>query len=1119
MQTQQKEALKKELIQNHGMESGLLLYSKYVDLFEFSYYNECAVELIAQDISALEKISSDDFQQLHFYDDSTDRESAQHLRIYKWGTIIPLSMMLPILADFGFHVWTDRNYRISVEGKVIWISDYVVSYPKSTYSSENIEILFRDALMAICKKQFVSDPLNELLMTIKASWRELTILRAYNKYLLQTNFHFSEPYISKVLVRHPSISEKLILYFYALHDPSEQKKSSPKTEQIESLILEELSAVTSLDDDVIIRQLLAVCKATLRTNYFQKTAEGLPHPYLSLKFQSSAIPNLPLPLPLYEIFIYSPRFEGIHLRFDKVSRGGIRWSDRPEDFRREVFGLVKAQKVKNAIIVPSGAKGGFVLKALLPTASREEMLKEGLECYKLYIRALLGLTDNIKDGLIVHPESVVCHDEEDPYLVVAADKGTATFSDIANSISQEFGYWLGDAFASGGKTGYDHKKIGITARGAWESVKRHFCELGINLDETPVTMVGVGDMSGDVFGNGLIYSKNLKLIAAFDHRHIFLDPDPIPETSYQERLRLFEQAHTTWEDYSPLLISPGGGVYKRSAKSIPLSPQIKKVLDIQEDSLVPNELIRAILKSPVDLLWNGGIGTYVKASTEINADAGDKTNDNTRVNGNELRCKVVGEGGNLGFTQRGRIEYSLNKGLMNTDFIDNSAGVDCSDHEVNLKILLNKEVDKGHLSVEKRDELLKEVTDEVAALVLKENFQQAWILGYSNYYSAQNTFVYKNYIDELERLKLFNRKVEFLPDEKTFLERAVSGIGLTRPELAVLLAYTKIYIKSALLKSTVLEDPYFAEIITKAFPEAINARYAAGEQEHSLAREIKATQLSNRLVNDMGILFVYYLEVERGASVADILRAYMVVSAIFDAHEMQRQIEALDKKLPLSMLYELLYYVRHLVNISSRWFLLENRLKGDLTQIIEKYAPKVKQLRTLTMKIMTGLTQQSLHQLKNEFSEVGLPEDLAIDISFFRVAYTTLNIIEGAAAHQFDLSRFAKMYFAVGEHFNLVWFRDRLAEKVQEVSWESLTKLCLRDELDYLQKTLTIKLMEEGNSNTPVEEVIETWKIKHARNLACWDNLFKVLHESQTIDNSMYFVTLRKLTEAVKEHI
>lgn len=1116
--TGRKESIRKALAKLYGSPEGERILADYETAFEPSYYEECDPDRIAEDIESIEKLSRDNFLELRFYESRRDNETRKHLRLYRRDKFVPLSVMLPILGNFGFQVWTDRTYHVVGRQGTVWIGDFVISYMHSEGKSfDNEGPLFCEALKAIGKELFVSDPLNELILTIGVPWREISVLRGYIKYLLQTNFHFSESYIEKTLVRHPSIARKLIDFFLLRHDPSKQSSSPEEAAKIENALSEELLEVKSLDDDTIVRQLLALLKATLRTNFFQKTSNGEPHSFISFKLRSGEIPRLPLPHPLYEIYIYSPRFEGIHLRSEKVARGGLRWSDRPEDFRREVLGLVKAQKVKNAIIVPSGAKGGFVLKMLPEESSREETFKEGVTCYKQFIAALLGITDNIKDDRIVRPENVVCYDDEDPYLVVAADKGTATFSDIANGISQEFGFWMDDAFASGGKTGYDHKKMGITARGAWESVKRHFFEIGIDFEKDLITVIGIGDMSGDVFGNGLIYSNRLKLVAAFDHRHIFLDPTPDPELSYRERKRLFELPSSSWEDYSKELISPGGGVYKRTAKSIPISEQMKTVLDIKEDALVPNDLIRAILKAPVDLFWNGGIGTYVKAASESHADAGDKANDSTRVNGNELRCKTVGEGGNLGFTQRGRIEYTLNNGIMNTDFIDNSAGVDCSDHEVNLKILLNKEVSEGNLTLEERDTLLREVEEEVAALVLRDNFRQAWMLGYLNRYSLQNMSVYISYIAELEKLKILNSKVEFLPDEKTMLERAAGGTGLTRPELAVLLAYTKINLKSELLKSDVLEDPYFQDIVTEAFPERVNVRYKDRERHHSLVREIKATQLSNRLIDDMGVLFIYCLQIERGATVPDIVRAYFAASAIFDAHEMQRRIEGLDNKIPLSMQYELLYFVRHLVNISARRFLLENRLQGGLNEVIELYAPRVKELRDLTMAIMTGMTQTSLDTLKARFAEAGLPESMATDIGFFRVAYATLNIIEGSLADNLDLSKTAKMYFAVGKHFNLVWFRDKLAEKVQEVSWESLTKLCLRDELDYLQKALTTTLLKECGEIEDAEEAILAWKSKHASRLTSWENMFKVLHESQKTDNSMFFVALRKLGEAINE--
>ncbi|HSW70818.1 MAG TPA: NAD-glutamate dehydrogenase domain-containing protein, partial [Gammaproteobacteria bacterium] len=965
-----KDELGQKLNQQYGDKKGALLYKKYHTAFNNLYCEQYTVLQALQDLSYLEKISADNFIELDFYLSSEKQESALHLRIYKWNNFIPLSDLLPILNDFDFRVFREITHLIQIDQDRVWISDFVISHSRGTeLQFEKITPLFRDALVEICLGHFESDGFNKLILGANLSWREISIIRAYAKYLKQLDFRFSQLYIEQTAAKHASLMQDLIQLFYLWHDPKQKRDSKNQAAVVEKTILQALEQVTSLDEDVIIRRFLALFKATLRTNYFQKTASGQAKDYLSFKFLSEAIPELPLPKPLFEIFIYSPRFEGIHLRSAKVARGGLRWSDRREDYRTEVLGLMKAQRVKNAIIVPSGAKGGFVLKALPASASRELVQQEVVACYKLFISGLLDITDNIKEGKPLRPKEVVCLDEPDPYLVVAADKGTATFSDIANSLAKDYDFWLGDAFASGGATGYDHKKMGITARGAWESVKRHFRKLDINIETTVATVVGIGDMSGDVFGNGLIYSRRLKLIAAFDHRHIFLDPHPDPELSYQERLRLFSLPGSSWEDYNSRLLSLGGGVYKRSLKSISLSAEVKKVLAIQEDSLRPNELVRAILQAPVDLLWNGGIGTYVKSSMESNADVGDKTNDGNRVNGNELRCKVVGEGGNLGFTQRGRVEYALNHGLINTDFIDNSAGVDCSDHEVNLKILLNQEMAKGKLDEKKRNALLAELTAEVADLVLRDNYEQAWALDFLIQYSTRDTTLYQNYIKELEETGFLNRQVEFLPDDKIFTERRTAGIGLTTPELAVLLSYTKIYIKNEILKSTLPEEPFFAEIREEAFPPSINKRYHQESRDHILHREIVATQLSSRLVNEMGMVFVYRLQTETGMTVADVVRAHAVASAIFESQKLRQLIEALDFKIPVSSQYELLHHIRHLINISARWFLHEDRLKGDMNQLIEHYQSRIKKLKNLMLKLMTGLTKTFLANLIEQFSQ------------------------------------------------------------------------------------------------------------------------------------------------------
>lgn len=1113
-----RESLNKKLVSAFGEKKGGALYKKYGGSFDAIYSEECSVDRAFSDIHYLEKISAESFLELDFYLVPGPKENTLHLRLFKQDPFIPLADILPILNDLDFRAFRDRSYRVVVEKQVIWINDFVVSYARSsTFDFEKTRHLFRDAFIAICEGRFESDGFNKLILGASLSWREITILRAYAKYLKQAGFRFSQTYIEQALANHPVFARSLIELFYLRHRPEQKASNKSQAALLEEKIRKDLEQVTSLDEDRVIRHLLSLIKATLRTNFFQMDEKGLPKSYLSFKFLSSAIPELPLPVPLFEIFVYSLRFEGIHLRSSKVARGGIRWSDRREDFRTEVLGLMKAQWVKNAIIVPSGAKGGFVLKALPATPSREVVQKEVVTCYKLFIGGLLDLTDNLRNGKPVPPSSVICYDEPDPYLVVAADKGTATFSDTANALSKEYHFWLGDAFASGGSAGYDHKKMGITARGAWESVKRHFRKLDLDLEKSFPTLVGIGDMSGDVFGNGLIYSNRLRLLAAFDHRHIFLDPNPDPQVSYQERLRLFSLSGSSWEDYNPRLISRGGGVFKRSAKSIALTAEVKKVLAIQEDTLMPNDLVRAILKAPVDLLWNGGIGTYVKASTESHADVGDKTNDGNRINGNELRCKVVGEGGNLGFTQRGRIEYALTGGLINTDFIDNSAGVDCSDHEVNLKILLDKEVAKGRLKEKKRNDLLTQVTAEVGALVLQDNYAQAWALSFLTQFSYGDTGLYQAYMKELELSGFLKRSVEFLPDDKTIADRRSNGLGLTAPELAVLLSYTKIHIKNEILKSDLPEDPYLAEIMNTAFPATINKLYPKAGQEHRLRREIIATQLSSRLVDEMGAVFVYRLQSESGISVADVVRAHVVASHVFGSRELRQVIDSLGFRLPLVTQYKLQHHIRHLINISSRWFLRENRLQGKIPDIITHYQTGVKKLEKLVLDLMTGFTKTFLNDLLEQFNKAGLPPQIAMQIAACRVSYISLNIIEVATKNHFDLEKAAKTYFAVGERFNLVWFRDHIANDVREGAWNALARLTLRDELDFLQKALTVKTIQGSKKETDIQKQLTFWNDCNAQAMSRWEKMLSSVRESPSIEYSMFFVVLRGLGGILSE--
>lgn len=1107
------EDLQIQLIKQYTQQKGEALYQKYAHAFSTSYRENCSIQSALTDITHMELLSEKKPLSIKLYEVKKAGESSLHLKLYQLGSPIPLSDVLPMLENMDLRTYNEQPYAMTFpKEKSICISDFRVSYVKNTpIQLEKVKDIFAETFIKTRNGVCENDGFNKLVLGAYLSWREITVLRAYTKYLLQTTFRFSQAYIEKTLAQYSDIARDLIALFKTKFNP-EHKLSLKKVADSENKIIQSLDNVTSLDEDRILRSLWNLIHATIRTNYFQKTDSDDFKDYLSFKVESKKIPELPLPIPLYEIFVYSTRFEGIHLRSSKVARGGIRWSDRREDFRTEILGLMKAQKVKNAVIVPSGAKGGFVLKALPLGATREVIQKEVVECYQFFIRGLLDLTDNLKNNKAVHPEQVVCYDDDDTYLVVAADKGTATFSDIANNLSKEYDFWLGDAFASGGSTGYDHKKMGITARGAWESIKRHFLELNINFEESIFTVVGIGDMSGDVFGNGMLYSPNIKLVAAFDHRHIFIDPDPDPKKSFDERSRLFNLPNSSWADYNSKLISKGGGVYPRTMKSISLSPEAKAILDTDNDSLPPNELIRVLLKAPVVLLFNGGIGTYVKASTESHADVGDKTNEFCRVNGKELRCQMVGEGGNLGFTQLGRVEYALQNGLIFTDFIDNSGGVDCSDHEVNIKILLNKEVKKGKLTENKRNQLLVSMTKDVAFLVLQDNYYQALAMSFSADHSIKLSGLYQIYLRDLEAAGIVSRAIEFMPDEKKLIERKAAEIGLTRPELAVLFAYTKIHIKHEILKSDLTEEDYMKHTLTHAFPTVLTKSYYSMMLEHPLRREIIATQLSNQVVNEMGITFVYRLQTETGSTVSEIIRAYIVATHIFGTLDLQNLINSLNFKISINMQYELFHHVRTFVNLATRWFLRKNRLKGDLAKIISYYSERVTSLVDIVPQLMTGVTKTYLESLVEHFEQAGISRDVANQIAIMRAIYTSLNIIEVSTQNRFELVTTAKIYFHTGTRFNLVWFRDQIASDSREGHWNTLARLALRDELDVLQKTLTIAVMQSNKKEIDPEKAIQLWISKNSRAIERWDKILNMLHTSTNIDYSMFFIALRELS-------
>lgn len=1112
-----------ELVERYGEERGNALALKYADAFSAGYREQFEPRSAVFDIQHMEELSDKSPLVMNMYQPFDEQPGVIRFKLYHCEHGIPLSDVLPMLENLGLRVLGERPYRLKFkDGTQIWINDFGMVHAKGgALEVAQVKEIFENAFAKIWYGDAENDGFNQLVLGANLNWRQVAVIRAYAKYLKQIGFTFSQSYIEETLARYAHIAKYLIELFELRYEPQDIPNRARLIKRYELILERECDNVDNLDQDRILRRFIEVIQATLRTNYYQNDKAGQPKTYFSFKLNPHAISEMPLPRPMFEIFVYSPRFEGVHLRGARVARGGLRWSDRREDFRTEVLGLIKAQQVKNAVIVPAGAKGGFVPKQLPKHGNREAIMAEVMSCYRTFISGLLDITDNLNNERIIYPANVYRYDEEpDPYLVVAADKGTATFSDIANGIAKEYGFWLGDAFASGGSAGYDHKKMGITARGAWESVKRHFRGLGINTQTIDFTVVGIGDMSGDVFGNGMLLSEHIKLVAAFNHQHIFLDPNPDSKRSFEERKRLFNLPRSTWDDYDKSLISNGGGVFSRAEKSIKLSSEVKKLLDIKKDSMAPNELIRAILQAPVDLLWNGGIGTYVKASHESHTDVGDRANDAVRINGEELNCRVVGEGGNLGFTQLGRIEYGLKGGLIYTDFIDNSAGVDCSDHEVNIKILLNRVVANGDLTEKQRNQLLAEMTDEVAQLVLLDNYRQtqAIELEYSQAYANVNLHV--RYIEELER-KGLNRTLEFLPDKKTLMERKAVGKGLTRSEIAILLAYTKNNLKQEILNSDVPEEADFTSVLESEFPQPLRERYGKLIQQHSLRREIIATLLISNLVNKMGVTFVARLHDETGAPISAIVRAYTIAKKSLNLQPVWEAVEALDGKVLAEIQLDMMLRIARVVRHATRWFLRNRRTRLDITATCQQFAPHVAKLVKHALELHSAEDVQYFNASVQHYAEQGVPEDLAWQVAKMDSLYSALEIIEGASSYNYDLLEVAKTYHDLGSYLDLTWFRSQIINYPADTYWDTLAREALRDDLDIQQSHLAIGLLhlpepaaiageeEEGKQLTRYD----VWANKHNILIARWKSVLADLRGQENVDYVMFFVAIRELLD------
>ncbi|MGI9433365.1 MAG: NAD-glutamate dehydrogenase, partial [Geminicoccaceae bacterium] len=1050
-----------------------------------------------------------------------DEDGLLRLKISRAGAGIPLSDVLPVLENMGLRVIDEQPYEITTaDGGIFWLHDFGMRpIDAIDVKLEEIRPDFQETFERVWRGDIESDGFNQLVLHAGLTCRQIIVLRAYCKYLLQIDIPFSQTYMEQTLAHNPELTRLLAELFDVRFEPGSNERRDARMADLEAKIREGLEAVANLDEDRILRRYMRLILATLRTNHYQPASDGQGFkPYLSLKIDPAAVPEMPLPRPAFEIFVYSPRVEGVHLRGGKVARGGIRWSDRREDFRTEVLGLMKAQMVKNGVIVPVGAKGGFVVKRPPKGGDRAALQAEVVACYQTLMSGMLDVTDNrVADG-ITSPPAVVRYDDDDPYLVVAADKGTATFSDIANEISVAYQHWLGDAFASGGSAGYDHKKMGITAKGAWESVKRHFIELGKDCQAEPFTAVGIGDMSGDVFGNGMLLSPQTRLIAAFDHRHIFIDPEPDVEISYGERERLFSLSRSSWDDYDRAKISGGGNIFPRTLKSITLTPEMKRVLDIDADTLAPHDLIKAIILAPVELFWNGGIGTYVKSSTERHADAFDRANDPVRVNGNELRCKIVGEGGNLGLTQRGRIEFAQRGGRINSDFIDNSAGVDCSDHEGNIKILLGAVVDAGDMTEKQRDELLARMTDEVSELVLRNNILQVQAISHAESDPSEWLDSQAAFMRRLETTGRLNRELELLPDEETLMERRQAGLGLYRPEISVILAYAKMALYDELLASDLPDDPYLSQDLIKYFPRPLRKTYEPQIGTHRLKREIVATQIANSIVNRGLGEFTGDLAEQTGSTEATIARCYIVARDAFSLVPLFGQLEQLAVQIGAERQITLLGSTKWALAEGTQWFLANLPQPVDIQAGVDRFAPGIARLLDNLDEVLGATELESLKASLADYERLGIDQKIAVRFSTLSYLCPACEIVVVADRAEVDVGAAAKLYFALDAALHLGKLLRLLQRIAPRNQWDRLAIAGLHDDIVTEHRRLATQALSSDevrrNLDQPaihVHHSVAQWLQSKVAGYSRWERILIEMESRTNLDLAMLSVAVRTL--------